>query len=264
MKHFILIATASAIVICCQSTASAQGGGILREFAREFGGQLLEQQMGRQQRRPGPSFNQPPQDGQFSSRSAMPGESGRSSGGDQRGFNPELGFVLPGNGLQPARPQPGFIVQPQPRPIVRPQPTFTNPNNFDGRTIYIEGQPQPSRPFFTQPSQSFLSQSTNSRSVTSSNDMPSAPVMSNQFVLIRCPAETMESIRYTLSSDQGNFSFTLSGGQEQRFRVNRPWSISYASGSQQMRHALQGGTTYSIRRTPEGKWQLFSTNQSRN
>jgi len=63
MKQFILIATALAIFVCCQSTATAQRGGILRGLVEEFGGQVIEQQLGRIQQRQRPQIGQPPQDG---------------------------------------------------------------------------------------------------------------------------------------------------------------------------------------------------------
>jgi hypothetical protein len=83
--------------------------------------------------------------------------------------------------------------------------------------------------------------------------------MTNQYVVIRCPAEILGSIQYTLKSAQGSYRFTMSGGQEQRFKVNNPWSISYNDGTSQRRYVLRGGVTYTMKRRPDNGWQLYST-----
>lgn len=252
MKRYIFIA----VVVCLawQSTAEAQRGGLLRDVVREVGGQFIEQQLrGIQQgRNPNPF---PPQQGgemrpvQGFGSSAIPSEGGKGSGGGDLGFQPDSGFLFERN-------QPG-LVQPRPR-YVQPQPQ-PQPQIVDGRLLYTDGMKQPyvDSGFLVNPQPSFSTQPVVTRSVSTAGVLPNSPVMSNQYVVIRCPDKILGSIHYTLKSPQGNYGFTMSGGQEQRFKVDTSWTMSYNDGSTQRRYALRGGMTYSLKRRSDNGWQLY-------
>ena len=90
------------------------------------------------------------------------------------------------------------------------------------------------------------------------SDLPTAPVNSSEYVVIRGPQSSSGSCRYTLSSSRGNFGFTMSGGKEQRFRQTTRWVISYHDGVQQRRYRLDGGTTYTLKQVEGNRWQLYS------
>ena len=257
MKYYIL----TAVLLCFPASAFAQRG-ILDRIGNEVKSQLRSAVQGDFNARfPGSGGGRPTQgdQGPQSFGGVMPGESGRQNeGGGQFGPGGFDDMIFPGMGGGGGSPvQPGFGSQPFPgdqsnfRP--QPQPGLSRPylpNPSSQPQQYFE-----SRPFYPSTSQPVV-QPTLSNS--SSSDMPRSPVMSNQFVKIRCPQSALGSISYLLASDRGSFRFTMTGGQEQRFRVSTPWTIQYSNGTTQKRYRLEGGKSYTIRRNSDQIWQLYA------
>ena len=252
MKRYLLIAFVLPLIL--HTEASAQD--LLRRFSQELrdqGRQLIQREMGKPQQT-APEFGQPPQEGPRPM-GAIPSEGGKNSGGNPQDFRNGDDFRMPGQG-QPYQPQP------QPQDM---QPFLPNPGTpyqggsqpFPSDLLYRDGYPNnANNDFRLQPGNQTYPQPI-TRTETSSQ-MPSSPVMSNRYAVIRCPENVMGTIRYTLKSSTGSYSYTLGGGQEQRFRVDTPWSISYNDGSQERRYAIRGGKTYTMKMTKENRWQLYS------
>jgi hypothetical protein len=229
MKYVFSLALA--ICLASSSTAIAQGGfwDQLGNRLGQQGREVLQQELRGMPSIPdlyyrGPQSGQP-QEGypQYQQRS-LPSEPGQRSGGNQPFLPGDGGFGLPGNGQpRPGNGQPGF----------QPNPGY-----------------QPYRPYQPQPGGTY---------VQPSPVMPSSPVSSSQYILIRCPQSTQGTVSYTLSSNGSNYGFSMSGGQEQHFRAGSVWSISYFNGSKQKRHQLESGRVYMIKRDANNLWQLYVT-----
>ena len=259
MKRYFFLA----LVFCfsVNSSVQAQRDSFrgLRNELRNQGRQVLQQQLNRFQDRP---F-------QGGSIQSIPSESGRGSGGSEFAGG-DHGFILPGNGG-------GQFVQPG-RQIVRPGGQFVQPGNQfvqpGNHFVQPGGQiVQPGRQIvqpggqYVQPGgqyvqpypggniqQSQLVQGT----PYSSQDLPGGPVTSSNYIMLRVPATASGSITYTLSSDRGNFGFTMSAGQEQRFKVGSDWIISYHNGTEQKRYKLEGGRTYNLVRNADSQWLIWA------
>lgn len=232
MKRYLFLAWL--IFFLGGSSAFAQNDvfGNLRRELRNQGRQILDQQ-----------FQNPPRQDQiqpkYGSRS-VPSEGGNQSGGDQRGFNPgDGGFLLPGNGGQP---YPGGQTYPGGQP-------------YPGGQTYPGGQPYPGGQ--TYPGERIIS----GGSVSSGQDYPGSPVMSRDYVTIRCPQEVEGILNYTLRSNRGSYGFTMSAGQEQRFRIGSGWLISYNDGAEQRLYKLEGGKIYKLVRKSDDRWQLYAAKQ---
>lgn len=256
MRTTFILTAMIAIGVMSYSEASAQRD-LFRNLGRELGNQgreMLQRELG----------NIIPQQGGGggiqTQRSGIPSEGGGTSGGNRRDFIGESEFMLPGGG--------GFANQPQPiiqQPQIQPQPGF-------GNQPFYPSQPQPTNPQYSQPSMraTFPDDQSQSRFVdqgqvqtvfrtnTSASPFPGNPVMSNQYVVIRCPDSVSGSITYSLVSNGRKMSYTMSAGQEQRFRVGTSWVIEYNDGSKLRKYALNGGKTYTMRRENDGRWQLYS------
>jgi hypothetical protein len=220
MKCVFLLALA--ICLASSSTVVAQGNLFdqLRNRVEQQGRDALQRQFGGSQGGGQQQGGNPEQPRRFS----LPSEGGKSSGGGGQSFLPgDGGFDLPGFAGQPRQPNPGG----QPSRPYQPDGSFSQPGN----------------------------QFTSNRPA-----MPSSPVTSSQYVLIRCPQSTPGSVSYTLSTNGLSYGFTMSSGQEQHFRAESVWFISYFDGTRQRRHQLQGGRAYQIKRDANNRWQLFVTN----
>lgn len=261
MRLTFIFAVSMMIGMMSYSGAWAQRD-LFRNLGRELGNQgreVLRRELGGIM----PQQGQPPQQGGGGGgmpvqRSAVPSEGGGRSGGDRRDFMGDGGFLLPGGGMveqsQPIFQQPGFSGQPifqgQPQPV---NGQFVQP----GGSTFLPGSNQvfpstPGQPQFVEQSQPIA------RSVSPSDQFPGNPVMSNQYVVIRCPDSVSGSIAYTLSSNGRSMRYTMSAGQEQRFRVGTSWVIEYRDGSTLRKYALTGGKTYTMRQENDGRWQLYS------
>ena len=92
----------------------------------------------------------------------------------------------------------------------------------------------------------------------SSGDLPSAPVMSSEYIVIRCPASSGSgSISYLLSSQGRNYRFTLFSGQEQRFKVGTGWTIGFNDGVEEKRYRLEGGMAYTLKNDANTRWKII-------
>ena len=248
------------LAICLLSGSNALAQDFLKQFGQELRSQIQQELQPQRQNQPVQGGGRP----QIQS-SGVPSESGRDSGGGNF-TNPGNDFALPGRGVQPV--QPGFpggrqeIVQPgQPvyrdRQPVQPGGQWVQPGGQivqpGGRIIY----PSSNQPIYVdgQPSGTTI---TNSVPYTGS-DLPGSPVMTKEYVMIRCPASTVGSISYLLSSSKGNFRFTMSGGQEQRFKTGTKWTIEYNDGNAKKRYKLFGGKTYTMKREADNRWQVYVT-----
>ncbi len=224
-----------ACTVCClMGTSSAHAQNLLKQLGRQFeqqGRQILRQQG--VPIRGGQQGGRPITPGQQTPRSnSIPSEGGNRSGGNGNPFRGGGdGFLLPGNGGGAQGPYPGSQPYPgtQPYPGNQPYPGTVYPGQSDSRIITSSG-----------------------------SDMPTTPVDTDQYVVIRCPKSATGSIRYTLSSDRGNYGFTMTPGKEQRFRVSTRWIISYNDGTQQRRYRLEGGMAYTLKTTADNRWQLYS------
>ena len=233
MKHNVFWACTACFLI---NTSHAEAQNLLKQLGRQLeqqGRQVLRQQGvpirgGQQGGRP-----ITPNPGQNGVRShSMPSEGGNRSGGNRDRFGGGGDFLLPGNGGGGGRRNNQFPINQYPanqHPQTQPYPGTIYPNQSSSRIITSSG-----------------------------SDMPTTPVDTDQYVVIRCPKSATGSISYTLSSDRGNFGFTMNAGKEQRFRVSTRWIISYNDGTQQRRYKLEGGKTYTLKTTPENRWQLYS------
>ena len=200
------------------------------------GRQILEQEFGRF---PGSQQQQPKQEVQGYGGARLPSESGQNSGGGGRQFIGDNGFMLtdPNYG-QPSMGRPSYG-----------QPSYGQPSF--GQPSY--GQPAHGHGSYDDYGNPIMG---NANRPVISGSAPSSPVSSDQYILIRCPKTASGSVRYTLSSNQGSFVFTMSGGQEQWFQVGSGWIIAYNEGSQERRYRLEGGRSYTIKRNSESHWQL--------
>ncbi len=240
MNRFFLLT----LVACVLSGSNAFGQGFLEQLGREIIQRELPPQRGNPPQRGG--------DGGEHRRQSMPSESGRDSGGG-RFTNPGFGdFDLPGRG-QPV--QPGYV---DPGQLVQPGQQQVFPG---GQQIYPGGQMvQPGRPYDPSLNQTIYVEGRQPHRTTYAiGDLPSSPVMTQQYIVIRCPESTVGSIYYSLDSDRGQFGFTLSPGQEQRFRAGTDWTIGYNDGSQEKRYKLNGGKTYTMKRVSDNRWQIYAT-----
>jgi hypothetical protein len=220
MKRFCFLT----LVICLAYSSNAEGQGFLEQLGNNLGQQArqrIQRELNGSRATQNPGFQEQDKKPKYQNRS-LPNESGRGAGGWDQEFQPiDPGFGLPGNG-QPR--------QPNPRPPQNPP--------FQQGGIY--NQPGGTRSSYVEP--------------------PRSPVSSSQYTMIRCPASTQGSIRYTLTSNGQNYGFTMSAGQEQHFRMGSEWFISYFDGTKQRLHKLEGGRAYMISRDSTNRWQLYTTN----
>ena len=247
MNRFLLL-TLSTLSIFALSASNASAQSLLQQLGREFrdqGRQAIEREF-----RPQPQNPQHP-DGNPQSRTAIPSESGRDSGGGGRFTNPGNDFALPGRG-QPIRPgytAPDQFAQPW-RPVNPNQPVYQGGREIyqNGQRVYHDNQSQSGGTSYTQPAGTSFA----------STELPSSPVATNQYVVIRCPKSTAGSIYYSLDSNRGRFGFTLSPGQEQRFRVGTKWAITYNDGAEQKRYKLDAGKIYTMKIKSDNRWQIYA------
>lgn len=195
---------------------------------------------------------------------SMPSESGGKSGGNGSSYDGNQGrdFFLPGNGGTPSYPSNPIF-----QPGTNPQYRYTQPRNYPQ---YYQGQPIQSdllyrennfqQTYQMQQGQEYVQpqRSTLNGVSYSVGGMPGSPEMSNQFISIRCPASAVGSIYYTLASSQGSFGFSMSAGQEQRFRVGSGWTISYNNGSVKKHYKLEGGKRYLLKTNSANQWQILA------
>lgn len=219
--------------ICCMQVASTAHS---QDFFKDLGRELTRQATQGNRGQTGRNQDTP------RSRS-MPSESGQKSGGGG-GFGGMDGYLLPGQGNPGSFPGGGQPIQGQP---YQGQPYQGQP--YQGQPY--QGQPYQGQPYQGQPYQG-------QPVITQTADIPSAPVSSSAYVVIRCPQSSTGSIRYTLMSNRGNYAFTMLPGQEQRFRASTKWAISYSDGSAQKKYRLESGKTYTLKTIEGNKWQLYS------
>ncbi len=221
---------------------------------------------------------------------SVPSEGGNKSGGGGKIYNPDQGreFML-GNG--------GTTIYPDNRQTFRQyQPEYPN-NSSQGYPRYQQGIQnqvpdlhllyhrdnfQQTYPQWSQqqsyglqqngiqqsgirqnvlPQNVLPQQSTlNATTYSGGQDIPTSPEMSNQFISISCPASAVGSIYYTLTSNRGTFGFSMSAGQEQRFRIGSGgWKISYNNGVTEKRYQLKGGTRYFFKPNSANQWQILAS-----
>lgn len=226
MKLQIALAMTIALTVSSNLYAQQNFFEQIRDEVRQQSQQLIQEEFGR---RP------PPQQGVPQRSNSLPSESGQRSGGGGRFYNPgDGGFIIPGNGGgQNFQPNPGFQ---------RP-----GQGGFPGQTIY-PGQTYDPNGQVIYPGSNFAGSAAS----------PGSPVMSQQYILIRCPQGSTGSIRYTLSSGGRNFVYSIYAGQEQRFPAGSGWTISYQEGPAIKKYRLEGGKVYSMKQKEGSKWQLFA------
>ncbi|MEM9410518.1 MAG: hypothetical protein AAGA30_05360 [Planctomycetota bacterium] len=235
MKSQCTFALIIALAACSNLFAQSQFFQQLKDDIRQQGRQFIQQEFG--------GRSQQQNDGQPQAfGSSLPSESGQRSGGARQIYNPgDGGFLLPGNGS-------GITYQPDPRSqpgqTIYPGQSY----NSNGQIIY------PNNPH----NGNIVYQPSNSLAAGSST-LPSKPVTSQQFILIRCPAGSNGSIRYTLTSGGRNYGYSIYAGQEQRFPVGNGWVISYQEGSEQKRYKLEGGRVYSMKQNENSQWKLYAS-----
>ncbi len=231
---------------CCLLLGSvANGQDFFEQLGRQLGNELQNQahRAIRGQRGGGqPSVRPAPVQGggqiQGYGGTSLPSEGANKSGPGQGQGSVDVGndFLLPGNsGGQPFRGQPN-------------------------QGLPYQGQPYQVQPYQGQiyQAQPYRGQTYHGTVTSASSDIPTAPVESDAYIVIRCPKSSAGSIRYTLSSSRGDYAFTMSGGKEQRFRKSTNWTISYNDGTQQRRYRLEGGRTYTLKTIEGNRWQLYS------
>ena len=211
MKCVFLLALA--ICLASSSTVVAQGGFLdqLRDRVEQQGRDALQRQFGGSQGGGQQQGGNPGQPRRFS----LPSEGGKSSGGGGQPFLPgDGGFDLPSFGGQPIQPNPGG----QPSRPFQPEMRYSQPGNQ-----VISNRPA----------------------------MPSSPVSSSQYVLIRCPQSTPGSVSYTLSTNGLSYGFTMSAGQEQYFARDRSGSfpILMAAGKDVISCKVDGHISSNVART---------------
>ena len=242
-------------VVCVFVIGTLAKGDDLRKTFQQF----TAQQQGKMQR---------------SQSQSVPGESGNRNNPSDR-FVPGRSLLLPpGNrqiprfrAQQPRQVIPGQILQgdlyqhsiqqqihPQPQPQIQPGESYY----YDqyGRRIII---PQPQIQPGNQLPNMHVPNSQPLKSIGhSSSDIPSAPVnmASNPHIVIRCPGSTAETLSYSLRSSKGSYQFSITGGQEQRFRQSTQWNISFHDGMTSRQFRLEGGKTYTIKKNHDNHWSL--------
>lgn len=241
MKRTFFIALSASLL-----TATTEGQDFFKQLGQELqrqGRQTLQNRGVPPQYVGSPQRGGGGQQGTYNSRS-LPSEGGNNSGGNRDNFRGGNDFMLPGGGG-------GGFQRQDPGLHYRTQP-YQNGRPLQGNQPYISGQPyQGSQPYqVVQPGYT-------TPGVVSGADIPTAPVDSSQYVVIRCPQSANGSCRYTLESNRGNYAFTMSPGKEQRFRASTQWIISYHDGTQQRRYRLNGGKSYTLKKDGT-RWQLYS------
>ena len=194
------------------------------------------------QRRP----QQPPQP--RPSFQSVPSESGKKNIGNP-GWGGGGDFVIqpqpvprPNPGTRPY--QPPQYVQPYPQP----QPQYGQPYPSN-QHVYVQPQQQ-SQPWVSNSGSSVVYGQSTSYSV------PGPPVSVANTVRIHCTESSQGSCPYTLISSYGEYPFSISAGQEQRFDLNTTWKIRLKAAGKMKTFNLKGGKLYRLKRDNSG-WQLY-------
>ena len=158
-----------------------------------------------------------------------------------------------------------FAIQPQPQPTpryVNPTPRYVQPQPtprvvtpyVQQQQPYVQTQPYVSQPYVQR--QPHYVNSTPAYSQSSSFVVPGPPVSVANKVRIHCTDSSQGTCQYTLVSSFGNYPFSISAGQEQRFDVTTNWKIRLKTGGKMKTFNLKGGKLYRLKNDGSG-WQLY-------
>lgn len=210
----ILLATNS-IALIGSRTAQAQRN-IFRDVIREGANQILNNGQGNAQNQP--PGGEPPK----AMRSAIPGESGRDSGGN--GFDRTEGWIP----IQPTpQPQP---YQPQPQPY-QPQPQPYQPQPYQPDSYRSQRYSEP--PTLVDPA----------------NGLP---------LKITVPKAENGSISYTLITPSREIPLSLNSGYSQNLKATSVLMVRYNGSRGTTTYRLRGGKKYVFKKKSGSFWDLYT------
>ncbi len=219
MNRQLMIVSLPLAALLIGNTPNAAAQNVFQDFGRQIE-RSVEQSVDRfiqPGRQSPPNKQQPP----TAMPNSVPAESGSRNLPNESGFRNRPGYVI----------QPGYS---QPSVPTRTYPNVQNP------PVYVEK---------TYPSSSSSQESR----------IPGPPINSenNPYISLRCSKSSIGSVRYTLVSSLGQYAFTISGGQEQRFRATTDWIIRYNEAGVSRSYRVRAGLNYRFKQDEQDTWRLY-------
>ncbi len=222
-----ILSCLSAAALLISNTPVACGQGIFQEFGRQ-----IERSVEKSVDRFIQPNQQPAKGKQNPSKAApssIPSESGSFNLPNESANNNLPGGRF-GNGN-------AYIIQPEYSQPVRPARTYPGTQN---PPVYVE--------------RTYRSSGSNQ-----ATGIPGPPIdaENNPYISIRCSKSSIGSCRYTLRSSLGEYAFTISGGQEQRFRETTDWVIRYDEAGISRSYRVRAGLNYRFKQDEQDTWRLY-------